>query len=364
MKKIVFAMPQLFGGGAERVVAALVDQISRMDDCQVHLITYIRDPEKDYPVEARVIRHSMEAGGESAIRRILGKIRFLRRTVRDIQPDCVVSLAGPAMITLLVLAMHGMGIPLVLSERNDPKSYPKPRYLRVLRTWAYRCSDAMVFQTHEAMSFFPASIQRKGTVISNPLTARLPEPYTGFREPRIVTSCRLTPQKNLDLMIDAFSDIARDFPGYTLDIYGDGPEKARLDAKIRSMELSGRVILHGYSSRIYADIGKASLFVSSSDYEGISNSMLEAIALGIPTVCTDCPAGGARETIVHGCNGLLVPVRDREKLATAMASLLSDRTLADRIGREGVGLREKNSIASIAQQWMGVIGKTIRSSQD
>lgn len=358
MKKLVFAMPQLSGGGAERVAAALCGEMSRMEGCEIHLLTYTRNPETDYPVDGNIIWHSMEGEESSLFRRVFGKISYLRKTIRQIGPDCVISLAGPAMITLLTVAMWGSGVPLILSERNDPRNYPRPRHLRILRSWAYSRSNAMVFQTREAMEFFSPAVQKKGTVISNPLTGNLPEPYSGVREPRIVTSCRLNPQKNLDLLIDAFSDIAEAFPQYTLDIYGEGGEKERLLAKIREMGLEQRVTLRGYSSHIYEDIGKAALFVSSSDYEGISNSMLEAIALGIPAVCTDCPVGGARETIDHGVNGLLVPVGDRKKLAEAMTRVLSDQAFADRLGQEGSLLREKISVRAIAQQWMDVIEQT------
>jgi len=355
MKKIVFVMPQLFGGGAERVVAVLAEEINKAQNIEVHLITYLRNGEKDYPVSDRIQWHSMKKTEESALSRILNKVRFLKNTIRQIQPDCVISLAGPAMVTLLTIAMKGTDIPLILSERNDPRSYPKQVHLRFLRNWAYQKSAAVVFQTHEAKGFFHSGIQRKGSVITNPLTAMLPDPYTGIRENRIVTSCRLTPQKNLDLLIDAFSDLAEEFPETLLDIYGEGPEHQRLDEKIKALQLSHRVTLHGYSSNIYEDIRKAALYVSSSDYEGISNSMLEAIALGIPTVCTDCPAGGARETIEHGVNGLLVPVGNRESLTKAMRTLLLDTVYADSLGQCGIALREKISVSAVVKQWMTVI---------
>ena len=359
MRRILFVMPQLYGGGAERVVAALAEEISSRKGMEVHLATYLCD----YPISSRVQRHTLDKISRSAWTRIRNKVAFLKQTIRRIEPDCVISLAGPAMVTLLTLAMRGMRIPLILSERNDPRHYPKPLHLRFLRTWCYRNSSAVVFQTSEAREFFGAGIQKKGTVITNPLTAQLPAPYEGIWEKRIVTSCRLTPQKNLDLLIDAFSDIAEQFPQVSLDIYGEGPERQRLSEKINTLQLSGRVTLRGYSSNIYEEIRKASMFVSSSDYEGISNSMLEAIALGIPTISTDCPSGGARETIEHGRNGLLVPVGDRAALAAAMRALLSDPAYAKCLGKQGVTLRERICVSAVAQQWMAVAEGLWQSSE-
>ena len=351
MKRLMFVMPYLFGGGAERVTAVLASEISHMDGYEVHLTVYQRDPEREYPVDEKVCWHTMDRA-LSGVRMLMEKVRFLRSTVRSVQPDCVISLGGSGIIALLVLAMKGMRIPLILSERNDPKRDPKGRFLRMLRNWSYANSDGVVFQTREAMDFFSAGIRRKGKVIYNPLTGKLPERFAGIREKRIVTCCRLNTQKNLDLLIDAFSDVSQHFSDYSLHIYGEGEERQRLEAKIRGMRLENKVFFEGYSNHIYDEIWKASMFVSSSDYEGISNAMLEAIAMGIPSVCTDCPSGGARETIRHEINGMLVPVGDRAKLAQAMTRVLEDAQLAETMSIEGEKLRKTISKEGIAGQWV------------
>ena len=147
------------------------------------------------------------------------------------------------------------------------------------------------------------------------------------------------------------------FPEYTLCIYGEGTERQHLEEKIKLLGLENKVLLPGHSHNIYEEIRKAALFVSSSDYEGISNSMLEAMALGVPTICTDCPAGGARETIRNGENGLLVPVGDRQALAAAIGQVLSDDILAQSLSNESRKLREQLSAATVAQKWLEVIEK-------
>lgn len=355
MMKVLFAIPQLAGGGAERVTAALADEISRREGYEVHIAVYARDTAKDYHMAGPVIWHSLPDGRKPWYRRIPEKIRFFRKTVQTVAPDFVVSLAGPEVLTLLALGMRGYDVPLCLSERNDPQRYPKERHLRILRRWVYGLCDGLVFQTHEAMEYFPRVIRKKSVVIGNPLTGALPERYEGKREKRIVTACRLNAQKNLPLLLDAFSDLAQEFPEYTLDIYGEGPERERLTEKIEHMGLSDRITLRGFSDHIYDDIRRAALFVLPSDYEGISNSMLEAVALGVPTVCTDCPAGGARETIAHGVNGLLVPVGDRAALAEAMRRILRNDAFAEQISREGVKLRDHLSVSVIAQKWLNYL---------
>lgn len=357
MKKIVFAIEQLCGGGAERVTAALVNALCA--DHEVHLVTYQCDLQKEYPTDSRIIRHNLGDVAGSGVLGILNRIRFMRREITAIQPDCVVSLALPRMVVLLTAALLGKRIPVVLSERNDPVRFPSQKYLRALRLWAYTLCDGLVFQTHQAKSYFPGFISGKSTVITNPITGKLPARYEGVRENKIVNYCRLNKQKNLPLLIDAFSDIAEEFPEHSLVIYGDGPEKENLEQRIRERGMTGRILLPGYCSCIHEEILKAAMFVSSSDYEGISNSMLEAIALGIPTVCTDCPAGGARETIRNGVNGILVPTNDRNALAEAMRKVLTDCELAESLSRNGCTLRRELTAEVIAASWLEYICKVI-----
>ena len=357
MKKLVFVIEQLTGGGAERVTAALVNQIIRETEYEIHIVVYAREMDTDYSVDGRVKWHVLPGISCGRGKAILKRLFFLRESVREIRPDCVLSLGTPRIAVLLAVSMIGSGVPLILSERNDPSRFPVTKTWRILRTASYYLADKVVFQTSQARDYFPVMIRKKGIVICNPITGNLPERYEGVREKRIVNFCRLSPQKNLDLLIEAFAEISSLFPEHTLCVYGEGSERVRLEDKIRRLGLEKKVQLPGHSNNIYEDIRKAALFVSSSDYEGISNSMLEAIALGIPTICTDCPAGGARETICDGINGLLMPVGDKNKLAEAMKRVLSDEAFSQKISQEGSLLRKKIDAASVAQQWMDVIAE-------
>lgn len=359
MKKIVFVIEQLYGGGAERATAALMNEMCK--DAEIHLIsTYDHDASKDYPTDARIVKHTFGEPKRSKLETCMKRIAFIRRTVSEINPQCVVSLAACGTDVLLTAAMLGKKIPLVLSERNDPRRSPESKLLRLLRPFTYALCEGLVFQTKEAQSYFPSFMTEKSTVICNPITGNLPPRFEGTRKAKIVNCCRLMPQKNLDLLMDAFSDISGEFPDVTLEIWGDGPEKKRLEDKIRQMNMGDRIFLPGYSSNIYAQMRECAMFVSSSDYEGISNSMLEAIALGVPTICTDCPAGGARETIRSGINGLLVPTKDRKAMADAMRKLLVDPELAERLSSNGCTLRDEISVAVIARKWMEYFAKIAR----
>ena len=360
MRKIAFVIEQLHGGGAERVTAALMNELCK--EAEVHLIsTYRHDTAKDYPTDARVIKHAFDTQHESRAKLLQNRISFLKRTIFAIDPLCVVSLAGCGTNALLTLAMFGKRIPLILSERNDPARFPTSRIERLLRFLSYCLCGGLVFQTHEAQSYFTDIITRKSIVIINPLTSDLPPRFEGVRERKIVNCCRLAPQKNLDLLIEAFADIAGEFQDISLEIYGEGPERVRLEKKILDMKLKNRIHLPGYSNDIFTKIQKATMFVSSSDYEGISNSMLEAMAIGVPTICTDCPAGGAREVIQNGENGILVPTRDKNAMAAAMRKLLKEPDLLKQMSKNGCKLREDICVTVIAEKWNNYIDQICSS---
>ncbi len=220
---------------------------------------------------------------------------------------------------------------IVFSERNNPRKVPIGWHQQALRNFAFRFADALVFQTEDARSYFPESVQKRGVIIPNPINGKLPPPIEGEREKTIVTACRLHPQKNLPMMINAFSMLADEFPEYKLVIYGQGVLEDELRAQIKALNLENRILLPGFASNILEKVAPCSMYVSSSDFEGISNSMLEALGMGLPAVVTDCPVGGARMVINSGENGILVPVGDTKAMYEAMRSILKDTAIADRM---------------------------------
>ena len=123
-------------------------------------------------------------------------------------------------------------------------------------------------------------------------------------------------------LIKAFADVSKNFPDYKLVIYGDGSRKDEYIKLAESLGVAEKVSFPGYVTDIGGKIADASLFVLSSDYEGMPNALMEAMALGLPCISTDCPCGGPRFLIKDGVNGLLVPVGDREALGEAMRKIL------------------------------------------
>jgi len=145
----------------------------------------------------------------------------------------------------------------------------------------------------------------------------------------IGTVARLDPVKRLDVLLQAMESLS----GIYAVIVGDGPEQARLETMSGRSELAGRVHFAGQQGDVRAWLAAMDMFVLSSDWEGMPNAVLEAMAAGLPVVAT--AVGGTPEVVVDGVTGLLVPPRDPAALAEAIARLLRDPQLRRQMGQAG-----------------------------
>lgn len=352
MKNIVFFVERLSTGGAERVVSTLANEFSKIKEFDVFVVTYLKKEVKEYPLSENVHRIEIMEPNSGRFSTIHNKYLQIKRIIKEIKPYCVFSLAIPKTNVILMAALWKRNFPLIISERNDPSRFPVEKNIRILRNFVYKKCEGLVFQTPGARDYFLDMLKCKTTVIPNPISKSLPNRYDGIRENRIVNFCRIEPQKNIKLLIDAFSIICDELFDYTLEIYGEGSQKKELEQYVNQKNLKDRIIFHGYSSNIHEKIIKAGLFVSSSNYEGISNSMLEAMSIGIPTICTDCPPGGAKSVIDNGENGFLVPVGEAQKMAESISLVLKDKDLQDRLSINASKLSLRLQPEVIAKKWV------------
>ena len=243
---------------------------------------------------------------------------------------------------------------IVISDRNDPRRRPAGKVKQFFRDLAFKRADTLIFQTADVGKYYQERIHKNGVVIPNPINKNLPLPIPqgASRRPVIVTAGRLNKQKNLSLLIAAFAKLAGRHPEYTLELYGRGREEEQLKKVAAELSVGDKVIFKGFSSNLYDDIKDCSLYVCSSDYEGISNALLEALGMGLPTISTDCPVGGSRLLIQNEENGILVGVGNVEELSTQMERIISDAELARRLSANAVCVREKYTVGKIAQMWL------------
>lgn len=241
---------------------------------------------------------------------------------------------------------------IIISDRNDPTMRPKGRVKQFIRNLVFRQADTLVFQTEDVQKYYQKKIRRDGVIIPNPINPNLPEPYTGLRRQTIVTASRLNKQKNLGVLLKAFSYFSKDYPNYFLEIFGRGEEEENLKKLSRKLGIENKVKFKGFSNEIYNQIKDCAIYVCSSDYEGISNSLIEALGLGLPCISTDCPVGGSRLLIDNNENGILINVGDYKDLYVQMKKIVESPNLSEKLSKNAVKVRDRFNVDKIAQMWI------------
>lgn len=397
-KQILMVMPVLKGGGAERVASLLVNEFAANGYKTEFLLTScnkneIINRDLDSATEITVLRDNIKQNAflkifykllriisslickcfevvkvsvpalfayMSFVSEYYAEIKAMRNKLKQ-EPDTAVVVFLQPSIPLVLLAARGLPNRIIISERGNPERLMKSRYGYKFIKKYYDRADVVVFQTPDAQNTYPDEVAEKGVVISNPVKSDLPEPYSGERNKNITTFCRISKQKNLPVLIEAFSIVHRDFPEYRLRIIGqpyNDDDMVALDetkAMIEKHNLADFVDFLPFSKNVHSDIIEDALYVNSSDYEGMSNAMLEAMAIGMPCVCTDCPIGGARVVIKDGENGLLTPVGDSYALYEAIKKVLSDKTFANKLCVNASKVRDEMSLKNTAKLWMEIL---------
>lgn len=351
-KRIAFIIGVLSNGGAERVISILAKALCDIG-YEVSVVTIYGD-KNDYLLDERIKIYPICHSYNNKVLRVFEIIHRTRKLIKRINPDVIVSFV--AIINIYtILSSAFLKNKLIVSERNDPYQNPENSYIRRLRDFLYKFSDGFVFQTNDARKYFNKTIQDKGTIIPNPIKTELPVWNDSVESKTIITACRLSRQKNLPMLIQAFAEVKKIFPEYKLKIFGVGELREELLSLIEAVGLKDDVSLPGFSNNIHDEMANSSLFVLSSNYEGISNSMLEALAIGVPVISTDSPIGGARMFIKSGENGILTTVGEIEQLVEAMKEIISDKDFAIRLSLESRKIRNDLSQETIVNMWLDYI---------
>ena len=275
--------------------------------------------------------------------------------------ECVYIPFGISGYEKTFFAVKPFGSRIIYAERNASEvEFPQETDKRNRLIELVCKADGVVLQTENEFSFYGDKL-KKAIVINNPVKANLPERFEGERKKVIVNFCRVSKQKNLPLLFEAMQKLHIDYPEYILEIYGNTVEKHEEELleeykqKLQDMNAESYIRLLPPSKDVHSLIRDSAMFVSSSDFEGLSNSMIEAMAMGMPCVCTDCLGGGAREMITDGENGILVPMKDPEVLYLAMKRFIEDPELAEKCSINAEKKKAELSLPVIAGKWIDYI---------
>lgn len=347
VEKVLFVISNISFGGAQRVVWTLTQSMHKKGVEPVVVAVGHSTNNYTLPQDIKVIQL-----GQKHNLQTLSTISKLRKVIKEEKPSVVITM-GVATCMFSVPAVQGQGVAHIISERNDPKHFKGKSWVKKVSRTMMKQADAFVFQTEEARDFYPKQIRERGCVIPNPIMAtNLPEAQPDTENRVFVTMGRLTEQKNHRMLIDGFAQLLQTYPTHKLHIYGSGELQDQTEAYIREKGLQDSVLLMGSYNDVLERIRGAEAFVLSSDFEGMPNALMEAMAMGLPCISTDCPCGGPRYLIQHGENGLLVPVGDAETLAAAMKQLAGDAELRTALGNAAKPLRQNLTADRICEKWL------------
>lgn len=350
--KVLGFIGAMTADGAERVMSLLVNTLAFEGHEVVLLLqSNIIEYELDERVKVIVVGNN---GASNPVSSFLNIYRGTRKVFKQERPDVIVSFMSVVSMYACLCSI-GLHIPVIVSERNTPSHEVRTKVHSIVRNLSYRLAKGAIFQTKEARDYFPKHIRNHSTIIPNPVSDDLPYADRENMEKSIVTLGRLDTQKNHKLLIEAFYDFSKLHPNYTLKLYGKGPLGETLKKQVQEMGLEGKVLFMGNQPQIHEKIRNASMYVLSSDYEGISNALMECMAMGLPCISTDCPCGGSRELIQDGINGVLVPVGDRKTLADAMGRVADNMVFANFIGANSKRIRESYSREKIIGRYIDYI---------
>lgn len=362
--KITFVTSTLTSGGAERVISLLANNFAeRGYEVEMIALTSISPDYYSLNPKVKFIHADKVSKGG-----LLGELWWFRKHIKKEQPDVVIAFME-AVYEFVLLALLGTKVPVISSERKDPATLGPLR--KILRWILLPTATAHVVQTQHIKNYYSKRIQKKTHIIYNPVNERVFETSydnddendnlgLGIKDERlnrIISVGRLYPQKNQKMMIEAFAKIAPKFPEWSLVIYGEGHQRKALELLVERLKVKDRVLLPGRCETVIEEVAKSKVFCLSSDYEGMSNAMIEALCVGTPVISTK--VSGTDELIRDGENGLLVDIGDTEGLAKAFEILLSNQELREQIGKEGQKSATKFKTDTIVDQWEKLIIKHV-----
>lgn len=346
--RLLFYISTICGGGAARVMTNLANSLIEKND--VIFVTNFFDVH-EYHLENSIVRYTLEKKNFSDNKIVKNKIRInnLRKIIKKEKPDICISFMKENNYRLIV-ASRKLPTKIIVSVRNDPKIIFKNHVSKLFGELFYRCADCVVFQTDDAKTFFSKQIQKKSQVILNPVDDVFFQKID-FLGKNIIACGRLSKQKNYKMMLAAFKLVLKKFPMEILAIYGEGYLLNELKEYAQHLEINNQVKFMGYCSDMASVYKNGKFLIMSSDYEGLPNVLLEALASSLPVVSTNCPCGGPQMIIENGINGYLTETGNEVLFSEAICKLLENENNLKKMKTEAYYMAKKYSKSTIVKKW-------------
>ena len=351
-KRVSFVLYNLAFGGSERVISCLSNCMASHFGLKVQLI-FLWDKIIQYPLD-KTIEISVISPKVKALPLPLAvkkRTEFILQKTKEFKSDGVISFLATVNMYCLI-ALKNTGIPLLISERNDPRQNPESLFERQLRDFMYKhwTFKALVVQNSFSLNYFQKFLSQKTkiTIIENLLSPNLPMPFKGEKCKIVVAVGRLENQKNYPFLLKAFKDTS---PIYTLEIYGEGSQEKALKQLAKQLEIDQRVQFMGVHKDLHEKIKDCGAFAMTSFYEGQPNALIEAIALGLPCVVKDFE--GVENLISQGENGYIC--KDEKQFSTALNLVLKSPLAEKNLIEKAESIRENHEEKAITNQWLSLL---------
>lgn len=356
---LIFFYYSMQAGGAERVIALLSDYAVRHGDT-VTIVT-MDSKESFYTLHPAVIHLSLPLSSNSqgiyrSVKNNLNRLKTLKQVYKLNQPDAVVCF-GPNTTLLSWLARGSMKYKLIGSERSNP-------YLTVTgfwskgKKWISTLCDGFLFQTEGARGYYPAATQKRAIILPNSISF---DDFAAFTHPweerkNICAVGRMDADKCFDDLLAAFAKVQEKHSAAQLDLYGDGPLRAELEALSVNLGLQSSVVFHGRCNTMFEEYGKHKLFAMASQCEGMPNVLIEALASGCACVAANCDFGPS-ELIRDDENGFLVPAHNPDAMADRLCRLLEDDVLCQKFSKAALSIQQTHDIETIGATFRAYLGR-------
>lgn len=366
--KVLFVIATLGAGGAERVISEIANDLAAKGRHVVGVLTLSTATPDHYPLASSIERITANLIWNSRFPWdvLTGNIRrsqIIKQAVEIFGADVVVSFIEQTNVRVL-LALLGSKVPVIASERIDPRKYHVGFYWDLLRRVMYPCVHRLVVQTDSVANGWANKIvhSEKIAIIPNFVSASYVPPSPLARKGNVILAVgRMYKQKGFDILLQAFSISGLAREGAQLVILGDGPERANLEKLAEQLNISSALFMPGVVKDPQTWMARCTLFVLPSRYEGFPNVLLEAMAQGCSVIASDCDSGPA-DIVTHEENGMLVAPESAEALAFAMRDLMFDSVKRERLGTKAVTVLDRFSKESVMTDWENLINSVCADS--
>ena len=355
--KYLFVIPSLSKGGAQRVVSILASKLITQNRESIIVTHFIADQEYVVGENVKIICLSdlkeHEYRKKISFKFLLQLAWKLRTVIKEEDPDYILPFLWTTCVRVdIALLFSKYKKRVIQTVRNNPYIFPEKALMKKYRDYLVKKSCMTIVQNNDQKEYFSQDLHHKIHVLHNPISEELFSLALEKHEDEIhiIGVGRLEKQKNFPLLIRAFYDVYQKHPNVRLDIFGEGSLRKQLQEEINNLHLEHVVKLRGRSNSYTEIYAKASIFVLSSDFEGMPNTLLEAMAVGLPCISTNCPTG-PKDIIKDEINGYLIPINDCKMLVDRIVALIESPSMANRIAIEGRKSIEKyyNSVSIVTK---------------